>query len=194
VIDAVMQKAPDELAFLNEFVDKGLIQRLDHVRNSDFARISYTDAVEKLMSSGEKFEYPARWGMDLQTEHERYLAEMHFRRPVFVTDYPREIKAFYMRANPDSRTVAAVDLLVPGVGEMLGGSQREERYEKLLGRIRELGLKEEEYGWYLDLRRFGTVSHAGFGLGFERFVMYLTGISNIRDVLSFPRTAGHAEF
>ncbi len=194
VIDAVMQKAPDELSFLNEFVDKGLIQRLDHVRNSDFARISYTEAVEKLISSGEKFEYPARWGMDLQTEHERYLAEKHFMRPVFVTDYPKEIKAFYMRANPDGRTVAAVDLLVPGVGEMLGGSQREERYEKLLGRIRELGLKEEEYGWYLDLRRFGTVSHAGFGLGFERFVMYLTGISNIRDVLSFPRTAGHAEF
>ncbi len=194
VIDAVMCQAPDEMAFLNEFVDKGLIRRLDHVRTSDFARISYTEAVEMLMSSGEKFEYPARWGMDLQTEHERYLAEKHFMRPVFVTDYPKEIKAFYMRANPDGKTVAAVDLLVPGVGEMLGGSQREERYGKLLERIGELGLKEEEYGWYLDLRRFGTVSHAGFGLGFERFVMYLTGISNIRDVLSFPRTAGHAEF
>ncbi len=137
---------------------------------------------------------PSRWGLELQTEHERYLAEKHFMRPVFVTDYPKEVKAFYMRQNDDGRTVAAVDLLVPGVGEIIGGSQREERYEKLLGRIGELGLKEEDYGWYLDLRRFGTVSHAGFGLGFERFVMYLTGISNIRDVLSFPRTAGHAEF
>ncbi len=194
VIDDVMRQAPDEMAFLNEFVDKELIRRLDHVRASAFARVSYTEAVEILASSGERFEYPVRWGMDLQTEHERYLTEKHFMRPVFVKDYPKEIKAFYMRANPDGKTVAAVDLLVPGVGEMLGGSQREERHDKLLGRIRELGLKEEDYGWYLDLRRFGTVRHAGFGLGFERFVMYLTGISNIRDILPFPRTAGHAEF
>lgn len=194
VIDDVMLKAPEEMAFLNGFVDKELIRRLDHVRASSFARVSYTEAVEILASSGERFEYPVRWGMDLQTEHERYLTEKHFMRPVFVKDYPKEIKAFYMRANPDGKTVAAVDLLVPGVGEMLGGSQREERHENLLGRIRELGLKEEDYGWYLDLRRFGTVKHAGFGLGFERFVMYLTGISNIRDILPFPRTAGHAEF
>ena len=194
VIGEVMEKAPDELAFLNSFVDRDLLARLSHVRESNFARVSYTEAVDILKASGEAFDYPPRWGMDMQTEHERYLAEKHFKRPVFVTDYPRDIKAFYMRANEDGKTVAAVDLLVPGVGEMLGGSQREERHDRLLARIGEMGLKEEEYGWYLDLRRFGTVKHAGFGLGFERFVMYLTGISNIRDVLPFPRTAGHAEF
>ena len=194
VITTVMEQAPDELAFLCQFADKELLNRLNHVRSSAFARATYTEAIDILAASGAQFEYPVRWGMDLQTEHERYLTEQHFKRPVFVTDYPRDIKAFYMRANEDGRTVAAVDLLVPGVGEMLGGSQREERYDKLLDRIREMKLKEEEYGWYLDLRRFGTVRHAGFGLGFERFVMYLTGITNIRDVLPFPRTVGHAEF
>ena len=157
-------------------------------------RVTYTEAIEILKASGRQFEYPVSWGMDLQTEHERYLAEEHFKRPVFVSDYPKDIKAFYMRANEDGKTVAAMDLMVPGVGEMIGGSQREERYEQLLKRVREMGLAEEEYAWYLDLRRFGTAKHAGFGLGFERFVMYLTGITNIRDVLPFPRTVGHAEF
>ena len=194
VIGSVMEQAPDELAFLNEFLDKELISRLNLVRTSDFARVTYTGAIDILLASSEAFDYPVSWGMDLQTEHERYLSEKHFKLPVFVTDYPKDIKAFYMRQNDDGKTVAAVDLLVPGVGEMLGGSQREERHDVLLARIRELGLKEEEYGWYLDLRRFGTVRHAGFGLGFERFVMYMTGISNIRDVLPFPRTVGHADF
>ncbi|MGI6695608.1 MAG: asparagine--tRNA ligase [Christensenellales bacterium] len=194
VIAEVMEKAPDELNFLGKFVDKELLARLNHVKDSAFARVSYTDAVEILKASGQTFEYPVSWGIDLQTEHERYLTEQHFKRPVFVTDYPKDIKAFYMRQNEDGKTVAAMDLLVPGVGELIGGSQREERYERLLARIREMSLAEEEYGWYLDLRRFGSVKHAGFGLGFERFVMYLTGISNIRDVLPFPRTTGHAEF
>jgi len=194
VIARVMEQAPDEFHFLNQFVDKELLARLNHVKDSQFERCTYTRAIEILEASGARFEYPVKWGMDLQTEHERYLTEQHFKRPVFVTDYPRDIKAFYMRANEDGKTVAAVDLLVPGVGEMLGGSQREERHDKLLARIREMGLKEEEYTWYLDLRRFGTAVHAGFGLGFERFVMYLTGITNIRDVLPFPRTVGHAEF
>jgi len=194
VISAVLEKAPEEMDFLNRFVDKDLLARLEHVRASDFARATYTQAVDILLNSGEPFEYPVSWGSDLQTEHERYLTEKHFGRPVFVTDYPRDIKAFYMRQNEDGKTVAAVDLLVPGVGEMLGGSQREERRDRLLARIREMGLREEDYGWYLDLRRFGSVKHAGFGLGFERFVMYLTGINNIRDVLPFPRTVGHAEF
>lgn len=194
VISAVLEKAPEEMDFLNRYVDKDLLARLEHVRASDFARATYTQAVDILLNSGEPFEYPVSWGSDLQTEHERYLTEKHFGRPVFVTDYPRDIKAFYMRQNEDGKTVAAVDLLVPGVGEMLGGSQREERRDRLLARIREMGLREEDYGWYLDLRRFGSVKHAGFGLGFERFVMYLTGINNIRDVLPFPRTVGHAEF
>ncbi len=194
VLNEVMDKAQDELAFLNQFVDKELLSRLNHVKDSAFARVTYTDAIEILKAADVKFDFPVSWGMDLQTEHERYLTEQHFKRPVFVTDYPKDIKAFYMRMNDDGKTVAAVDLLVPGVGEMLGGSQREERYDKLLKRIHDMGLHEEDYGWYLDLRRFGTVKHAGFGLGFERFVMYLTGISNIRDVLPFPRTVGHAEF
>ncbi len=194
VINMVLEQAPDEFAFLNQFVDKELLARLDHVRTSAFERVTYTKAIEILENSGVTFEYPVSWGVDLQTEHERYLTEKHFKRPVFVTDYPRDIKAFYMRANEDGKTVAAMDLLVPGIGEMIGGSQREERYDKLLSRIHEMGLKEEEYAWYLDLRRFGTAKHAGFGLGFERFVMYLTGITNIRDVLPFPRTVGHAEF
>lgn len=194
VLAEVMDKAKDELNFLNQFVDKGLLARLNHVKDSAFDRVTYTEAIDILLNSGVKFDYPVKWGMDLQTEHERYLTEQHFKRPVFVTDYPKDIKAFYMRMNEDGKTVAAVDLLVPGVGEMLGGSQREERYDKLLERIRDMGLDESEYDWYLDLRRFGTAKHAGFGLGFERFVMYLTGISNIRDVLPFPRTVGHAEF
>ena len=194
VLAEVMEKAPEEMNFLNNFVDKGLLERLNHVIASAFARVTYTEAIEILQASGQKFEYPVSWGIDLQTEHERYLTEQHFKRPVFVTDYPKDIKAFYMRQNEDGKTVAAMDLLVPGVGELIGGSQREERYDRLLNRIHEMGLPEEEYGWYLDLRRYGSVKHAGFGLGFERLVMYLTGITNIRDVLSFPRTTGHAEF
>ena len=194
VIADVMERCPEELDFLNSFVDKGLIDRLTHVRDSDFARVSYTEAIEILKNSGEHFEYGAYWGMDMQTEHERYLAEKHFGRPVCVYNYPKEIKAFYMRQNDDGKTVAAADLLVPGVGEIVGGSQREERLDVLLGRIRELGLKEEDYSWYLDLRRFGGCKHAGYGLGFERIIMYLTGIQNIRDVLPFPRTTGSAEF
>ena len=194
VLAEVMEKAPEEMKCLNSFVDKGLLERLNHVISSPFARVTYTEAIEILQASGQKFEYPVSWGIDLQTEHERYLTEQHFKRPVFVTDYPRDIKAFYMRQNEDGKTVAAMDLLVPGVGELIGGSQREERYDRLLNRIHEMGLPEEEYGWYLDLRRYGSVKHAGFGLGFERLVMYLTGITNIRDVLSFPRTTGHAEF
>ncbi|MDD2561580.1 MAG: asparagine--tRNA ligase [Eubacteriales bacterium] len=194
VIAEVMAKAPDELNFLNSFVDKELLARLTLVRESAFARISYTEAVDILNASGQAFEYPVSWGMDLQTEHERYLTEKHFKRPVFVTDYPKDIKAFYMRMNEDDRTVAAVDLLVPGIGELIGGSQREERYDRLLERITQMGLEAGEYSWYLDLRRFGSVKHAGFGLGFERFVMYLTGMTNIRDVLPFPRTVGNAAF
>ena len=194
VLKDVMATCPDELNMLNKFVDKGLLERLDHVANSDFARVTYTEAVELLQKSGKEFDYPVSWGVDLQTEHERYLTEEIFRKPLFVTDYPKEIKAFYMRLNDDDKTVAATDLLVPGIGELCGASQREERYDVLLNRIRELGLNEEDYWWYLDLRRFGGNKHAGFGLGFERMVMYLTGISNIRDVLPFPRTTGSAEF
>lgn len=194
LIADVLREAPDEMAFLNQFVDKGLIERLTLVRDTGFARCTYTEAIDILLSSGVKFEYPVSWGVDLQTEHERYLSETHFGRPVFVYNYPKEIKSFYMRMNEDGRTVAAVDLLVPGVGELIGGSQREERYEQLIARIQELGLLEEEYRWYLDLRRFGTVKHGGFGIGFERLIMYVTGISNIRDVTPFPRTTGYAEF
>ncbi len=194
VLGEVMEKAPDELQFLNSFVDKGLIERLEHVKNSAFARVSYTEAIDILSKADKVFEYPVSWGIDLQTEHERYLTEEHFRRPVFVHDYPKDIKAFYMRMNDDGKTVAAVDMLVPGIGELIGGSQREEREDKLLERIAQMGLDMESYGWYLDLRRFGSVPHAGFGMGFERLVMYLTGISNIRDVTPFPRTVGNAEF
>lgn len=194
VLADVMEKAPRELHFLNSFVDKGLIERLTLVKDSVFARVSYTDAVEILKKADREFEYPVSWGMDLQTEHERYLSEVHFGRPVFVHDYPKDIKAFYMRLNDDGRTVAAADMLVPGIGELVGGSQREEREDVLRQRIREMGLEEDSYDWYLDLRRYGTVPHAGFGLGFERLVMYLTGIPNIRDVLPFPRTWGNAEF
>ncbi len=194
VIADVLRDAPEEINFLSQFVDKGLKERLELVKDADFARVSYTDAIDILLKSGREFEYPVSWGIDLQTEHERYLTEVHFQRPVFVHDYPKDIKAFYMRMNEDGKTVAAVDLLVPGIGELVGGSQREERYDMLMKRIEEMGLEADDYSWYMDLRRFGTVKHAGFGLGFERFVMYLTGISNIRDVLPFPRTTGTAEF
>ncbi|MCI5772503.1 MAG: asparagine--tRNA ligase [Clostridiales bacterium] len=194
VINDVMSKAPEEYEFLNQFVDKGLIERLSHVASSTFAHVSYTDAIDILQKSGQKFDYDVHWGMDIQTEHERYLAEKHFGGPVCVHDYPKDIKAFYMRMNEDQKTVAAVDVLVPGIGELIGGSQREERLDMLEKRIAELGLNPESYSWYLDLRRYGTVPHAGFGLGFERLIMYLTGMSNIRDVLPFPRTAGSAEF
>ena len=194
VIADVLAKAPEEMEFLNSFVDKGLIERLQHVVNSKFARVSYTDAIDILLKADKKFEYPVHWGMDIQTEHERYLAEEHFGCPVCVYNYPKEIKAFYMRQNDDGKTVAAVDVLVPGIGELIGGSQREERLDVLEARIKELGLDMDSYWWYLELRKYGTTPHAGFGLGFERLIMYLTGVSNIRDVLPFPRTTGSAEF
>ena len=194
IISAVLEECPEELNFLNSFVDKGLIERLTAVRDADFARVSYTEAIEILKNSGVEFEYPAFWGCDMQTEHERYLTEKHFGKPVFVTDYPKEIKAFYMRANEDGKTVAAADLLVPGVGELCGGSQREERLDVLTARIEELGMNTEDYWWYLELRKYGSVPHSGFGMGFERMIMYLTGIANIRDVLPFPRTTGSADF
>lgn len=193
VINYVMEHAPEEMAFFNQFVDKGLIERLTHVANSDFGRITYTDAVKELEKHNDKFAYKVFWGCDLQTEHERFLTEEIFKKPVFVTDYPKEIKAFYMKLNEDGKTVAAMDCLVPGIGEIIGGSQREDDYEKLLQRIRENGMKEETYDYYLDLRKYGSTRHAGFGLGFERAVMYLTGIGNIRDVLPFPRTVGNCE-
>ncbi len=194
VISDVLQKAPEELQFLNSFVDKGLIERLSHVAGSDFAHVTYTDAIDILKKADRKFEFPVSWGMDLQTEHERYLAEEHFGRPVCVYNYPKDIKAFYMRMNEDEKTVAAVDILVPGIGELVGGSQREERPDMLEKRMNELHLNPADYSWYLELRRFGTAPHSGFGLGFERLIMYLTGIQNIRDVLPFPRTPGNAEF
>ena len=194
IITYVLNHAPDEMSFFNEFVDKGLLDRLHNVVDNDFERISYTEAVDLLKKSGQKFDYPVEWGIDLQTEHERYLTEKIFKRPVFVTDYPKEIKAFYMRENDDKKTVAAMDLLVPGVGEIIGGSQREERYDILRKKIEDNGLNMKDYEWYLDLRKYGTAVHSGYGLGFERAVMYVTGVSNIRDVTAFPRTVGHAEF
>ena len=194
IIGDILREAPEEMDFLSQFVDKQLIERLELVRDSDFARCSYTKAIELLLESGRSFEYPVKWGMDLQTEHERWLTEEYFRRPVFVHDYPKDIKAFYMRMNEDGKTVAAVDLLVPGVGEMVGGSQREERPEMLEQRMEELNMEKEAYSWYCDLRRYGSVKHAGFGIGFERLIMYITGMSNIRDVLPFPRTVGNAEY
>ena len=190
VLNALLDECPAELEFCNNFYDKGLIERIKSVVSSDFARCPYTDAIKLLEESGEKFEYPVFWGCDLQTEHERFLTEKVFGKPVFVTDYPKEIKAFYMRINDDGKTVAAVDLLVPGVGELIGGSQREERQDVLEKRMSELGLSIEDYDWYLDLRRYGGAKHAGFGLGFERLIMYVTGVSNIRNVIPFPRTAG----
>ncbi|ANU52642.1 asparagine--tRNA ligase [Acutalibacter muris] len=194
VINYVLDTCPQDMEFCNQFVDKGLLERLRHVAGSDFARVTYTDAIKILEEHNGEFEYKAVWGEDIQTEHERFLAEKHFGRPVFVTDYPKEIKSFYMRQNDDGRTVAATDLLVPGIGELVGASQREERYDVLRARMRELDMSEEDMYWYLDLRRFGTTVHSGFGIGFDRLVMYLTGISNIRDVLPFPRTTGVAEF
>ena len=193
IIRTVMERCPEELAFFNQFVDKGLLERLENVVNNDFQRVTYTEAVDILQKSGAEFKYPVEWGCDLQTEHERYLTEQVFKKPVFVTDYPKDIKAFYMRLNDDGKTVAAADLLVPGVGEIIGGSQREERLEVLQKRIEEMGMKLEDYEWYLDLRKYGGVKHAGYGLGFERMVMYVTGMANIRDVLPFPRTAGSME-
>lgn len=194
IINYVLENAPEEMNFFNQFVDKGLLGRLNDIVSSDFARVTYTEAVDLLLKSGKEFQYPVAWGIDLQTEHERYITEEIFKKPVFVTDYPKEIKAFYMRMNDDEKTVAAMDLLVPGVGEIIGGSQREERYDKLVGRINELGLHEEDYWWYLDLRKYGGVKHAGYGLGLERIIMYITGMGNIRDVLPFPRTPKTAEF
>ncbi|MCI9187735.1 MAG: asparagine--tRNA ligase [Oscillospiraceae bacterium] len=194
IIRYVMQRCPDEIEFFNSFVDKGLKARLEHVASSAFGRVSYTEAVELLKKNNDKFDFKVEWGCDLQTEHERYLTEQIFQRPVFVTDYPKEIKAFYMRMNDDGKTVAAADCLVPGIGEIIGGSQREERLELLEGRIQELGMDPKDYWWYCDLRRYGSCRHAGFGLGFERMVMYLTGVSNIRDVELHPRTVGNAEF
>ncbi len=193
IINYVLENAPEEMDFFNRFIDKGLLERLRHVAESDFARVTYTSAVDLLKQYNDTFEYKVSFGMDLQTEHERCLTERIFKRPVFVTDYPKEIKAFYMKLNSDGRTVAAVDCLVPGIGEIIGGSQREDDYDKLLARIRELGLKEEDYDFYLDLRRYGSARHAGFGLGFERCVMYLTGMANIRDVIPFPRTVNNCE-
>ena len=193
VINYVIEHAPEEMAFFNNFVDKGLLDRLENVVNNDFARVTYTEAIKILSKHNDKFDYKVSWGCDLQTEHERYLTEQIYKRPVFVTDYPKEIKAFYMKLNEDGKTVAAVDCLVPGIGEIIGGSQREDDYDKLLARIQDMGLKEEDYKFYLDLRKYGSARHAGFGLGFERCVMYLTGMANIRDVIPFPRTVNNCE-
>ena len=193
VINYVLENAPEEMNFFNSFVDKGLLDRLHNVVSNEFARVTYTEAIKLLEENNDNFEFKASWGCDLQTEHERYLTEQVFKRPVFVTDYPKDIKAFYMKMNPDNKTVAAVDCLVPGIGEIIGGSQREDDYDKLLSRMNEMGLNPDDYGFYLDLRKYGSTRHAGFGLGFERCVMYLTGMSNIRDVIPFPRTVNNCE-
>ncbi|MBQ8528388.1 MAG: asparagine--tRNA ligase [Clostridia bacterium] len=194
IINHVMDNCAAELEFFNKFVDQGLLDRLTALRNADYAKVTYTEAIDVLLKSGESFKFPVYWGVDLQTEHERYLTEKVYKKPIFLIDYPKEIKAFYMRLNDDGKTVAAMDLLVPGVGEIIGGSQREERLDVLTARMAELGLKEEDYWWYLNLRKYGGTKHAGFGLGFERIIMYLTGVSNIRDVLPYPRTVGNAEY
>ena len=194
IINYVMENAPEEMQFFNSFIDKGLLERLNNVVNSDFVRITYTKAIELLLESGHEFENPVEWGCDLQTEHERYITEEIYKAPVFVTDYPKDIKAFYMRMNEDGKTVRAMDLLVPGVGEIVGGSQREGREDVLRARMQEMNLNEEDYWWYLELRKYGTATHSGFGLGFERIIMYMTGMSNIRDVIPFPRTPKNAEF
>lgn len=194
VIKYVMDECPEEMAFFNQFIEKGLLDKLNNIVTSDFGKITYTEAVELLKNCGKSFEYPVEWGIDLQTEHERYLTEEIFKKPVFVTDYPKDIKAFYMRLNDDGKTVAATDCLVPGIGEIIGGSQREERLDVLKARMAELGLNEEDYWWYLELRKYGETKHAGFGLGFERLIMYITGMSNIRDVIPFPRTTGQSDF
>ena len=193
IISYVLEHAPEEMKFLNSFVDKGLLDRLNHVLNSDFGHVTYTEAIEILEKHNDSFEYPVSWGCDLQTEHERYLTEQVFKRPVFVTDYPKDIKAFYMKLNPDGKTVAAMDCLVPGIGEIIGGSQREDDFDILSNRITELGMNPEDYGFYMDLRKYGSARHAGFGLGFERCVMYLTGVSNIRDAIPFPRTVNNCD-
>ena len=193
VIRYVLENAPEEMEFFNQFVDKGLLDRLNSVLNSQFGHVTYTEAIEILEKHNDKFDFKVSWGCDLQTEHERYLTEEIYKKPIFVTDYPKEIKAFYMKMNQDNKTVAAMDCLVPGIGEIIGGSQREDNYERLLDRMHELGLKEEDYGFYLDLRKYGSTRHSGFGLGFERCVMYLTGMGNIRDVIPFPRTVGTCE-
>jgi asparaginyl-tRNA synthetase len=193
IIQYVLDNAPEEMAFFNQFVDKGLLDRLHHVLNSEFGRVTYTEAVDILKQHNDEFDYKVEWGIDLQTEHERYLTEKIYKRPLFVTDYPKDIKAFYMKQNPDGKTVAAVDCLVPGVGEIMGGSQREEDYDKLVNRMKELGMDLDQYKFYLDLRKYGTTHHGGFGLGFERAVMYITGMQNIRDVLPFPRTVGNCD-
>lgn len=194
IISYVLENAPEEMEFFNRFIDKGLLDRLNHIVNSEFRRVTYTEAVDILKKADRKFEYPVEWGIDLQTEHERYLTEEVFKKPIFVTDYPKDIKAFYMRLNDDGKTVAACDMLVPGVGEIIGGSQREERFDVLSRRMEELGIGGSSYDWYMDLRKYGGVKHAGYGLGFERIIMYITGMSNIRDVLPFPRTPKNAEF
>jgi asparaginyl-tRNA synthetase len=194
VLNYVLEQLPEEMEFFNQFVDRELMVRLQNVLSSDFGRVTYTEAIDLLQKSGQEFEYPVEWGIDLQTEHERFLTEHIFGKPVFVTDYPKEIKAFYMRQNEDGKTVAAMDLLVPGVGELVGGSQREERYQQLVQRMQELDMPMEPYWWYLELRKYGGVKHSGFGLGFERLIMYLTGVQNIRDVSACPRTVGNCDF
>lgn len=194
VFGKVLDRCPDDMAFFNQWYDKTTLTTLENIINSDFERITYTDAIDMLQKSGETFEYPVNWGLDLQSEHERYLTETKIGRPVVVTDYPKEIKAFYMRLNDDDKTVAAMDVLVPRIGEIIGGSQREERYDVLTDRMREACMEESEYWWYLDLRKYGSVEHAGFGLGFERTVQFMTGMQNIRDVIPFPRTPNNAEF
>ncbi|MBE7073777.1 MAG: asparagine--tRNA ligase [Clostridiales bacterium] len=194
IISNIIQKCPDEMQFFNNFVDKGLLDRLNNVINNEFGRVTYTEAIDILSKNNDKFEFPVKWGSDIQTEHERYLAEVIFKKPVFVTDYPKEIKAFYMKQNEDGKTVRACDLLFPGIGEVTGGSERETDYDKLANHMKTLGLKEEDYWWYMNLRKFGSVEHSGFGLGFERILMYITGVSNIRDVILFPRTPNNCEF
>jgi asparaginyl-tRNA synthetase len=194
IFSYVLENCPEEMEFFNKFIDTSLLDRLNNVINSDFGRITYTDAIKELEKHNDEFEFKVSWGIDLQTEHERYLAEQIFKKPVFVTDYPKDIKAFYMKQNPDGKTVAATDLLAPGIGEIIGGSQREENYDKLIARMKELNMDLDEYWWYLDLRKYGSVDHAGFGLGFERALMYLTGMQNIRDVIPFPRTPKNCEF
>ena len=194
IFNYVLENCPEEMQFFNKFIDNGLLDRLNHVISSDFARVTYSEAIAELEKHNDEFEYKVSWGVDLQTEHERYLCEKIYKKPVFVTDYPMDIKAFYMKQNPDGKTVAATDLLVPGIGEIIGGSQREENYDKLLKRMKDLNMPIEEYDWYLDLRKYGSCNHAGFGLGFERAIMYLTGMQNIRDVIPFPRTPKNCEF
>ena len=194
IIKFVLEQCPEEMAFFNQFIEKGLFDKLNNVLNNDFTRLTYTEAIDILLKSGKKFDYPVEWGIDLQSEHERYLAEEHFKKPVFLTDYPKDIKAFYMKLNPDGKTVRAMDLLAPGIGEIIGGSQREDNLEILEGRIRELGMNPEDYEFYLDLRRYGSFPHSGYGLGFERIIMYITGMTNIRDVIPFPRTPNNADF